>query len=67
MDDVVDFLILDTVYKKSIQTQWRAGSRFKSMIDNSYYSGTVRQNALHIYMYIAEKFKAYINLRIIFS
>ena len=41
MDGVVDFLILDSIYKTSVQTQWSNGSTFKSLIDNQYYTGTV--------------------------
>uniref|UniRef100_A0A1X7SY51 Uncharacterized protein n=1 Tax=Amphimedon queenslandica TaxID=400682 RepID=A0A1X7SY51_AMPQE len=40
MDGVVDFLILESVYKTSIQTQWSNGSIFKSLIDNQYYTRT---------------------------
>ena len=41
MDGVLDFLVLDSVYKKSIRRQWPAGDRFRSMIDGMYWYGTV--------------------------
>ncbi len=41
MDDVLDFLVLEAVYKSSLKQQWREGDRFQSFIDGSYWKGTV--------------------------
>ena len=41
MDGVLDFLILDSVYKSSVQQVWKEGDRFQSLIDGTYWRGTV--------------------------
>lgn len=41
MDNVLEFLVLESVYKKSIQRVWFAGSRFRSMIDGMFWYGVV--------------------------
>ena len=42
MDNVLEFLVLESVYKKSIQRVWSEGSRFRSKIDGMYWYGMVR-------------------------
>ena len=41
MDNVLEFLVLDSVYRKSIQRVWSEGSRFRSMIDGMFWYGVV--------------------------
>ena len=41
MDGVLDFLILDSLYKASLIHQWSAGMNFRSLIDGSYWYGTI--------------------------
>ena len=41
MDGMLDFLVLDSVYKPSIHRQWQPDDRFCSLIDNTYWYGTV--------------------------
>ena len=41
MDDVLDFLILESIYKCSLKHEWNEGDRFRSMIDGSYWTGSV--------------------------
>jgi hypothetical protein len=42
MDNVLEFLVLESVYKKSVQRAWLEGSRFRSKIDGMYWYGVVR-------------------------
>ena len=41
MDNVLDFIILEQVYKDSLERQWSSGDRFQSLIDDQYWSGTI--------------------------
>ena len=41
MDGMLDFLILDSVYKTSVRRQWQPDDRFCSLIDNAYWHGKV--------------------------
>jgi bromodomain and WD repeat domain-containing protein 1/3 len=41
MDNSLDFLILDSIYKASLHRHWEPGDKFKSLIDGSYWAGTV--------------------------
>ncbi len=41
MDDVLDFLILDSVFQSSISKNWEVGEAFQSLIDGSYWKGTI--------------------------
>ena len=41
MDNVLDFIILEQVYKESLKRQWSSGDRFQSLIDDQYWSGTI--------------------------
>ena len=41
MDNVLEFLVLESDYKKSIQRVWLEGSRFHSRIDGMYWYGEV--------------------------
>jgi hypothetical protein len=43
MDNVVDFLVLESLYKISICTRWQEGDRFRSLIDGKFWSGTVEE------------------------
>ena len=43
MDSVLDFLILETLYKISIQTKWEVGNRFRSLIDGKYWYGSITE------------------------
>ena len=38
---MLDFLILDSVYKTSVRRQWQPDDRFCSLIDNAYWHGKV--------------------------
>ena len=41
MDNVLDFIILEQVYKDSLKQQWSVGDRFRSLIDDQYLFGTI--------------------------
>lgn len=41
MDDVLDFLILDSVFQSSIAKNWEVGESFQSLIDGVYWKGTI--------------------------
>lgn len=41
MDGVLDFLILDSVYKASHVHHWDKGQKFRSLIDGTYWYGTI--------------------------
>ncbi len=41
MDGVLDFLILDSIFKSSIAKNWEIGEAFQSLIDGSNWKGTV--------------------------
>ncbi|KAG8450198.1 hypothetical protein GDO86_002729 [Hymenochirus boettgeri] len=41
MPDVIDFLVLRQFYDLSCQTDWRPGDRFRSIIDDAWWFGTV--------------------------
>lgn len=41
MDGVLDFLILDSVYKESLVYHWNIGQKFRSLIDGTYWYGTI--------------------------
>lgn len=41
MNSVLDFLVLESLYKISVCTQWEEGQRFRSLIDGVFWYGTV--------------------------
>ncbi|XP_022081938.1 PH-interacting protein-like isoform X2 [Acanthaster planci] len=41
MSDVIDFLVLRQHYDNSIAQNWKAGDRFRSMIDDAWWLGTI--------------------------
>lgn len=41
MDGVLDFLVLDSVYKASLAHHWSPGQKFCSLIDGTYWYGTI--------------------------
>ncbi|CAF0748059.1 unnamed protein product [Brachionus calyciflorus] len=41
LDGVVDFLILRQYYEKALEKQWRPKDRFRSIIDDRWYYGTI--------------------------
>ncbi|KAE8621436.1 hypothetical protein XENTR_v10004832 [Xenopus tropicalis] len=41
MPDVIDFLVLKQFYDQSCQTNWHPGDRFRSIIDDAWWFGTV--------------------------
>ena len=43
MDSVVDFLVLESLYKTSVCTQWQEGDRFCSHIDEEFWFGSVKE------------------------
>ncbi|CAB4031025.1 bromodomain and WD repeat-containing 3, partial, partial [Paramuricea clavata] len=43
MQNVVDFFILKQVYDQSLQRDWRPGSRFRSVIDDYWWSGVLTE------------------------
>ncbi len=56
MDGVLDFLILDSIFKSSIAKNWEIGEAFQSLIDGSNWKGTVLERTpfrlvceLHMY------------------
>lgn len=51
MDNVPDFLILDSLYKKSLKHQWKVNQRFCSYIDGEYWQGTIKDKKPFKYAY----------------
>ena len=47
--NVVDFIILKQWYEKSLDKEWSVGDKFRSIIDNQWYNGTIigRENTGH--------------------
>lgn len=43
MQGVIDFLILKQFYDNAIQREWKPNDRFKSIIDNKWWFGTVKE------------------------
>ena len=43
MDSVLDFLVLESLYKVSVRTQWEEGDKFCSLIDGKLWYGTIRE------------------------
>ena len=43
MDSVLDFLVLESLYKVSVRTQWQEGDRFRSLIDGKFWYGTIKE------------------------
>uniref|UniRef100_A0A8C5M0Z6 Bromodomain and WD repeat domain containing 1 n=1 Tax=Leptobrachium leishanense TaxID=445787 RepID=A0A8C5M0Z6_9ANUR len=41
MPDVIDFLVLRQFYDRSCKTNWKAGDKFRSIIDDAWWFGTV--------------------------
>ncbi|KAJ1112957.1 hypothetical protein NDU88_001217 [Pleurodeles waltl] len=41
MPDVIDFLVLRQIYDEARQKNWQAGDRFRSIIDDAWWFGTV--------------------------
>lgn len=41
MPDVIDFLVLRQIYDEARQRNWQAGDRFRSIIDDAWWFGTV--------------------------
>ncbi|XP_074644765.1 PH-interacting protein-like [Tubulanus polymorphus] len=42
MPDVLDFLVLRQTYDTAMSYQWKPGDRFRSMIDDAWWIGTIR-------------------------
>ena len=42
MPDVIDFLVLKQYYDNSIQREWKPNDRFRSIIDNKWWFGTIK-------------------------
>ena len=43
IDSVADFLVLDSLYKTSVYTQWQEGDKFRSHIKKKFWFGTVKK------------------------
>ena len=43
MDSVLDFLVLESLYKISVLSQWKEGDRFCSLIDGKFWFGTITE------------------------
>ena len=43
MDSVLDFLILESLYKVSVRRSWEVGDRFRSLIDSKYWYGSIKE------------------------
>lgn len=41
MPDVVDFLVLRQTFTTAVERQWKPGDRFRSIIDNAWWCGTI--------------------------
>ena len=41
MPDVIDFLVLRQTYNTAVQRKWKVGDRFRSIIDNAWWCGTI--------------------------
>ncbi len=43
MNSVLDFLILEFLYKISVCTPWEEGKRFRSLIDGEFWFGVIKK------------------------
>lgn len=43
MDSVLDFLVLESLYKISICAKWEEGDRFRSLIDGKFWYGSIKE------------------------
>ena len=43
VDGVSDFIILNSLYEESLAHNWNPGQRFRSLIDNKYWLGRVKE------------------------
>ena len=59
MDNVLEFLVLESLYKKSVQRAWLEGSRFRSKIDGMYWYGVVRGRELFSSDYPGSQWQCY--------
>ena len=59
MDNVLEFLVLESLYKKSVQRAWLEGSRFRSKIDGMYWYGVVRGRELFSPDYPGSQWQCY--------
>eukprot|EP00058_Branchiostoma_floridae_P013593 XP_002599081.1 hypothetical protein BRAFLDRAFT_281464 [Branchiostoma floridae] len=41
MPDVIDFLVLRQVYQQSVEANWQVGDRFRAIIDDQWWFGTI--------------------------
>lgn len=49
MPDVIDFMVLRQVYSQAVAHKWKAGDRFRSLIDNAWWLGRIEeQSPLHM-------------------
>ncbi|XP_045621318.2 bromodomain and WD repeat-containing protein 3 isoform X2 [Procambarus clarkii] len=48
MPDVLDFLILKATYDVAVRRQWRPGDRFRCIIDDAWWLGTVESQESHL-------------------
>ncbi|KAK8727619.1 hypothetical protein OTU49_009654, partial [Cherax quadricarinatus] len=48
MPDVLDFLILKATYDVAVRRQWRPGDRFRCIIDDAWWLGTVESQEPHL-------------------
>lgn len=45
MPDVIDFLVLRQTYETAMRRHWKAGDRFRSIIDDAWWMGTIESQA----------------------
>jgi len=43
IDKIPDFLLLESVYRNSMHTQWKEGDRFCSFIEDKYWFGVIEK------------------------
>ena len=41
MPDVIDFLVLRQHFDQSVAMKWKLGDRFRAMIDDAWWQGTI--------------------------
>ncbi|XP_062620168.1 bromodomain and WD repeat-containing protein 3-like isoform X2 [Saccostrea cucullata] len=60
MPDVIDFIVLKQSYDTAMRRKWKAGDRFRSMIDDAWWFGTIVSQSPYEAIYPDSMFQCFI-------
>lgn len=60
MPDVIDFIVLKQAYDTAMRRNWKAGDRFRSMIDDAWWFGTIASQSPYEAIYPDSMFQCFI-------